>query len=302
MYLTIQLDTIAELPEAISCNCSEIRIGSEFCENKILPTQILLPALGKVASAGKKVSLIYPRISAAKIGAIREQLDELAARTQELDIVANDMGIVSYIVAKNLHNLHVALGRQLIASPKRAKPPMPKIMGKENLLSKFVDRRLFDTTNLNYGLTIEYLKKLGVAGMEFDYLPDTFEQLNLFARKGFRVGVHLGNAFVALTRKCHTARYFGQPYNSCGRRCATERLCLDNEVVGKLFLHGNVLLDYRAVEKTDLAKLKDRKKMNFVVERHWTESPIHTEQLGFPQFLEAMLRRLEPTQNHSGGA
>ncbi len=107
-----------------------------------------------------EITNIYPRLTNSKMDEVKEQLNYLNSITKEIKVIANDIGILNWVNKNKLTNLKVYFGRQLISVPKRPRPPMPKIMGKENMLSKFVDKQLFDKTNMNYDLTLDFLKNI----------------------------------------------------------------------------------------------------------------------------------------------
>jgi hypothetical protein len=269
MYLVVQANDINEVDKIASKRYDEIRIGAEFCENKMLSLDEIINITERLKKVGKNISVVYPRLTNAKMDEVKEQLNYLNSITKEIKVIANDIGILNWVNKNKLTNLKVYFGRQLISVPRRARPPMPKIMGKENMLSKFVDKRLFDKTNLNYDLTLDSLKENSVAGLEVDYIPDTFPQLNVFLKNKLKINIHLGNVFVAVTRKCHTARHCGADYGCCGKICREKKFILNHEGTGTLYLDGNTIFDYCKVDEADFKKIKRINDCSLILGNKW---------------------------------
>ena len=244
LHTVLQVENILQVKKLLSCPCNEIRVGAEFCENKIPPLPDIISGLEMIKKAGKKASVIYPRLSNRKMAEVNDHLEQINRHFDSIQVVANDLGIVNRIQKEKLTHLNFLLGRQLISLPGRARPPMSQIMGKENLLSKFTDKQLFNKSNFNYSLTLEFLKQNGIAGFEIDFIPQAFPQLDIFTRANLEIYIHFPSVLISLTRKCHTARYFKKNSHSCGQLCFHNLLQISDNRVGILYLYGNTLLDF----------------------------------------------------------
>lgn len=267
--MIVYLKEINELDKVLAGKFDEIRIGTEFCENQMISLEEIKKVYDRTRQTRKNLSIIYPRLTNTKMEGVKEQLNYLNDLDKGIKIIANDLGILNWVNKNKLSNLEVYFGRQLISVPKRARPPMPKIMGKENMLSRFVDKQLFDKTNMNYDLTVDFIVRNSVAGLEVDYIPETFPQLNIFLKKKIKINIHLGNVLVALTRKCHTARYCGVDNDCCGRVCKEKKFILKHEGTGTLYLDGNTVYDYCKVNKDDFKKLKKADNCSLILESNW---------------------------------
>lgn len=256
----LQVENMRQVENLLSCPCSEIRVGAEFCENKVPPLPDIISGLEMIKKAGKKYSVIYPRLSNRKMSEVSEHLEQLNRHFESLNIITNDLGIVNRVQKGKLTRINLYLGRQLISLPGRARPPMPKIMGKENLLSKFADKQLFNKTNFNYSLTLEFLKQNNICGFEIDFIPQTFPELDIFTRANLEIHIHTASVLVSLTRKCHTARYLKKDSAACGQLCSHNLLQISDNRLGILYLYGNTLLDFPTVRPGDFNGLKIKNK------------------------------------------
>lgn len=253
-----------------------LRFGDEFCTNKLLTSSQIDLAVTIGQKMNLPLSFVFPRLNDFEMNHVKPQLKKLHSLLHSIQIVANDLGIIQYIQDQDLNHLQVILGRQAISVPMRARPPMPSVMGKDNVIANFADRKLFHLTNLNYKYTCDFFKKLGVSGMEFDYIPETFPLLKKLRQHGFQIHIHAGNIMVALTRKCHTARLFDLPPHHCGKLCSTKKHNLNNSVTGPLFLDGNAILAAVPCHERDLECLGDED-YSMIKSHYWIQERILAE-------------------------
>lgn len=260
MEITAQAGNLALLKEAIASTCQRIRFGSEFCMYALPTINALKMAYNLTIDAGKDFVYVTPRLAVGAMGQIRKHLlllNKLGGAT----VVANDLGTIR--VLRRLAALKLYLGRQLVYTPARC--PWKQIT--EESVSIFTMRKvkqIFYQTALNYRPTIEFFKALGAVGADVDWIPELFTNLSFLSQNKLNVSVHLQMIPVAITRKCHMARFLGEEdLASCSRPCYTQAYLMDNELLEtRLFLQGNAV--FRLMEP-------DRKRMVQLAKRGVTE-------------------------------
>ncbi|TCL57627.1 hypothetical protein EDD76_108162 [Kineothrix alysoides] len=248
----------------------ELRFGNEFCFKKCLPDDKLDEAMNLAERHGKRVSFIYPRLNDDEINQVKHQLCKINEYNLPVYIIANDLGISQLIKSLSLKNLKVILGRQTISVPMRARPAMPSVMDKDSIISDFADKKLFHLSNLNYKLTLKYIKSNDIYGLEFDYIPETFPLIKKLQKEGMYIYVHKGNVMVALTRKCHTKRLVCEEGENCKLACKNKKFKLFHEVTDELFMDGNAILAAIPYNEDDIRELNNE--MVSIVDSHkWIE-------------------------------
>lgn len=260
---SIDLEEIEDkhiLPEA-----SELRYGDEFCFKKCISSGKIDRAIDLANRHGKSISFVYPRLNDDEMDRVKQQLQKMNEYGESIYVIANDLGIGQYIVSCSLNNLKIVLGRQVISVPMRARPAMPSVMGKDNVIAELADKKLFHLTNINYKPTLKFLKKMNIYGLEFDYIPETFPLIKKLQKEGIYVYIHKGNVMVALTRRCHTQRLCEETEN-CKLVCKERKFHLYHEVTDELFMDGNAIL--AAVPQNE-DEIKDlQKEMFSIVDSH----------------------------------
>jgi hypothetical protein len=239
MNVAIQTGTLPLLKEALASEGRKMRFGSEFCMYALPSTSALEMAYTSTRDADKEFAYVTPRLADAYMDKIREHLsllDDLGGAT----VVVNDLGTLS--VLREFLSLTPYLGRQLVYTPSRC--PWKEIT--EHPVSYFTKRkvkRIFYQTSLNYEPTLEFFKGLGVVGADVDWIPEIFNNLKPLTQRDLQVSVHLYSVPVAITRKCHTARFLGEKdLDQCSRPCYTKAYSMDNELLGvEMYLHGNAV-------------------------------------------------------------
>lgn len=239
MHITIQASNIQQLDQALQSSSQTIRFGSEFCMYALPAVDNLENAYNKTQDADKDFVYVTPRLADGALDKIRKQLmilNELGG----CQIVANDLGTIN--VLNKLTSLKPYLGRQLVYTPSRC--PWNQIT--EHTVSFFTMRRvkqIFYQTALNYEPSIQFFKNLGIEGADVDWIPEIFRNLSFLSKNNLQVSVHLNSIPVAITRKCHMARFLGiENLENCPRPCYTNAYKMNNEFLKtELFLHGNVV-------------------------------------------------------------
>ena len=238
MKISVQTDNVMMLKEVIK-HCDEVRFGSEFCEFKVPSIETLEEACTLTKCAGKNFTYITPRVSNLGLKKIREHLYFLN-EDENISVVANDYGVLN--ILGQYSNLKPRLGRQLIYIPARCPwkdftPYELGFMGKRRI------SRIFYQTSLNCVQTISFFKGLRVEGVDVDHIPQSFQSFYSLVRSGLNLSVHLNLIPVAVTRKCHTARFLGEKsLETCSRPCDKRAFLLKHDVLGvQLVLQGNVI-------------------------------------------------------------
>ena len=239
MNVAIQAANLTMLKEALAGDSKRVRFGSEFCMYALPTIDSLENAYNQTNEARKEFVYITPRLSEGAMSSIREHLgllNDLGGAT----VVANDLGTVQTI--KGLSNLKLHLGRQLVYTPSRC--PWKEIT--EHTVSIFTKRKvkqIFYQTALNYQPTIEFYKGLGAVGADVDMIPELFQAFNFLSKYKLNLSVHLHSIPVTITRKCHMARFLGEPdLERCSRPCYTKAYIMDNEILDtQMVLCGNTV-------------------------------------------------------------
>jgi len=276
MSFSAQTDNLRMFSEAVSSKCEKVRFGSEFCEWKIpsLPEVEKAHALAK--DRGKVFTYITPRVSDEGLKKIRAQLDFLNG-AGKIAIVVNDLGTLN--IMGDYPELSPYLGRQLVHMPARC-PWLKMRFGdltsfRLKALKAMIEKRhvedIYSQTSLNYSPTIRLFQSYGIQGVDLDWIPRCFPYSNFLVKAGLNLFVHLHLIPVALTRKCHTARFLGEktPEN-CSKPCDSRAFLLKHrgltdEAERKLFLQGNVVFRLVQPSRTDTEKLLRSGVTNFVI-------------------------------------
>ena len=255
MNIAIQTGNLLLLKEALASSFQRMRFGSEFCMYALPNTSALETAYNITKDAGRDFVYVTPRISDDYMDKIREHLsllDDLGDTT----VVANDLGTLQ--ILREFSALTPQLGRQLVYTPSRC--PWEEITEHPvSFLTKRKVRKIFYQTALNYEPTMEFFKGLGAVGADMDWIPEIFPNLKSLSKNNFQVSVHLFSVPVAVTRKCHMARFLGEEnLDKCSRPCYTKAYAMNNEILDiSLYLHGNTvfkLTDPDGKTMTQLAK------------------------------------------------
>lgn len=254
-----QAESLRMVEEAVGSGVNVVRFGSEFCERKIPSLQTLKKAYRLVKESGKGFVYVTPRLPYKALEKVREQLEFL--KSCEAAIVVNDLGLLN--VLAGYPELEVRLGRQLVFIPARC--PWRLEFRDFLLLTLSVKLKmdrgkvsdLLYQTNLNYKPSIELFRSYGVRGVDLDWIPKCFGSYGFLADSGLRLSVYLYLVPVAVTRKCHSARFLGEKrIDKCSKPCYGRFFRIVHDKLGvELFLHGNAVFRLMKPTRKDLRRL-----------------------------------------------
>jgi len=268
MMITVQAGNLSLLKEALASDSQSIRFGSEFCMYALPTCDGVERAYNLTKDAGKEFAYVTPRLAEGAMATINEQL-VLLNDLGEATVIANDLGTISTL--RGLSSLKPALGRQLVYTPSRC--PWNQITEQSvNIFTKRKVSQIFYQTALNYVPTIEFYKGFGVIGADMDWIPELFSNLNFIIKNGLPISVHMHSIPVAMTRKCHLARFLGdENLDRCSRPCYTKAYSMENEYLGiDMILQGNTVYQLTEPDRKTTQQLAKRGVREFVL----TMSPI----------------------------
>jgi hypothetical protein len=279
LKIAVQLENKEWLEAAIESRCDIIRFGSEFCEYKLPDLADLKSVYETVSGSGKKFCYVTPRLSNNGIDRVREHL-EFLNKKEDARIVVNDIGAVNLV--REYLNLRKCLGRQLYRVPARS--PWAERIAKEGLViggrnghidhfekGDFLVRRwynkLFSQTSLIFTPTIELFRSYGFTGVDVDWIPRIFPSFKWLKSKGLECSLHSQQVVIAVTRKCHTARFLGEKsLETCTKPCLNKAYTLKNDVLGlEIFLLGNTVSTLVQQSNIDPKKMDELGVSEFVL-------------------------------------
>jgi hypothetical protein len=285
MDIAIQVPNLPFLMEALTSTCQRVRFGSEFCMYALPSLDILEKAYGLTNNAGKDFVYVTPRLSDSAMNTIRKHLlllSDLGGAT----IIVNDLGTIR--ILREFSSLKAHLGRQLVYTPSRS--PWKTITEHPvNFLIERKVREIFYQTSLNYKPTIEFFKRLGAVGVDVDWIPELFPNLSFISRNKLQISVNLHSIPVAITRKCHMARFLGEEnLDTCSRPCYTKAYFMDNELLDTdLYLNGNTVFRLKEPTKKMISTLTEVGVKELVL----TLNPLTNASLQIP--LESFIQQLQ---------
>jgi hypothetical protein len=286
MKVTIQVENIRALKEALKSKCDEIRFGSEFCEWKIPRLESLKKAYALVTDHQKPFVYVTPRVSNEALAVVREQLTFLDDNGAQ-DIVINDLGVLN--IVESFSNLKPCLGRQLVYMPARSPWKQITRTASDASTKKHVEQ-IFYQTALNYPLTSRFFQQIGVNSIDVDYFPESSPYFKPLIHRGFLLSVHLYLVPVTLTRKCHTARFLGEESPTrCTKPCNEKTFLLKQRDLGmELYLRGNVVFRVQKPSGREFKRLRQMTGVKFVI----SMDPI--QQLESRQTIHELIEQLQP--------
>lgn len=272
MKTAVHIDDFRLLDEALESNSDGIRFGSEFCEQLLPEQDMLKEAYDTVRGAGKEFVYVTPKLSNSGVEKVRKQFAILNNMKESIGVVFNDLGTLNML--RHFQNLRPRLGRLLIRVPARS--PFAErmvhegftqtkkdgsgihIMRGDTLAKKWYEE-LFSYTSLDYSPTIEFFKSYGVKDADVDWIPRTFSRFDSLIKQGFDLSVHLNLLPVAVTRKCHTARFLGEKSpDECSKPCLEDVFMLRSKLIGVEFLlQGNTIFTFAKPSEKYLGKLRE---------------------------------------------
>ncbi len=256
MKFTIQTESYNLLKEALGCRCDSIRFGAEFCEWKIPTLDVLKQAYKEVKEVGKTFSYVTPLLSNEGVDKLRGQLAFLK-EVGDAEVIIGDIGVLNLL--QDPKGLRIRLGRPRVYIPARYPWTQVTRMPDPSFLTRLKVEKIFYQTSLNYLRTLEYYKNLGIVGADVDWISKVFPHLKPIINKGFSISVQSHAIPVAVTMRCHMARFLGEVEPAlCTKPCLSKAFTIKQREVQRSFiLHGNVV--YRLIEssKREVKELKN---------------------------------------------
>jgi hypothetical protein len=255
MMFTVYAESLSLLQQAVKSKCEGIRFGSEFCETKLPSLKTLKHAFDDVQKAGKTFTYVTPPCSNTNISKIRSHLTLLNA-FGKIPVVIGDLGTLN--ILHDFPNLQPHLGRPRVYMPARCPWNQITRMPNPSFFTRRRVERIFYQTSLNYQRAREYYRDLGVRAVDVDWIPKCFPHFKPIMRSGFHLSVHTYGIPVAVTMRCHTARFLKETTpQHCTQPCQDQAFNIQqNELEQAFILHGNVV--YRPVfhQPKDLKRLQ----------------------------------------------
>lgn len=255
MKFSLQAESLSLLREAVASQCDCVRFGSEFCEWKIPSLEVLKKAYEEVKEARKTFTYVTPLLSNVSVEKLREQLVYLRD-IGDVEVTIGDIGTLNLL--RDYQSLRPRLGRPRVYIPARC--PWPQITRRPN--PSFFTRRkvekIFYQTSLNYQRTLQYYKSLGVESAEVDWIPKCFPHFEQIVKNGFKLAVHAYAVPVAVTMRCHMARFLGEAEPSlCTQPCQRRAFNIKQRELKKSFvLHGNVVFRLSQPQQGEVKELQ----------------------------------------------
>jgi hypothetical protein len=255
MKFIVQTDSISLLREAFESQCNGIRFGAEFCEHKIPNQTQLKQAYEEAVNSGKSFSYVVPILSNIGIEKIRPQLDFLRD-LEDVEVIIGDFGALNLL--QNDNDLRLRLGRPRVYIPARSPWSQITRLPNPSFFALRKVEKIFYQTNLNYMRSLDYFKDQGITGADVDWIPKCFPQYHKIIKNGFNLAVHTYAVPIAVTMRCHTARFMGETTpTQCSKPCIDKAFNIKQRELQKSFiLHGNVIFRQVESQKKDIKQLK----------------------------------------------
>jgi hypothetical protein len=247
MKYTVHAETLTALREALASGCTGVRFGTEFCEWKIPSQEHLQQAYQEAEDAGKDFTYVVPILSNPGIEKIVEQLDFLG-ELGGAEVVVGDLGALNLL--QGHEGVKPRLGRPRVYIPARSPWSQITRMPDPGFFARRRVEKLFYQTSLNYVRSLEYYNSLGIIGADVDWIPKCFPNYKKITRNGLKLAVYSHAIPVAVTMRCHMARFLGEEEPAlCSKPCLSKAFKIKQKELEKAFtLNGNVV--YRQVEST----------------------------------------------------
>ncbi len=268
MKITVQTGNLSLLKEGLASDSQSIRFGPEFCMYALPTSEGVEKAYSLTRDSGKEFTYVTPRLAEGAMDSINEHL-VLLNDLGEATVIATDLGTIHAL--NGLPSLKPALGRQWVYTPSRC--PWNQITEQSvNIFTKRKVSQIFYQTALNYQPTIDFYRGLGAVSADVDWIPEMFSNLNFLIKNGLPVSVHMHSIPVAITRKCHMARFLGEEdLDRCSRPCYTKAYSMENEYLGiDMVVHGNTVYKLKEPDRKTAKQLANRGVSELVL----TMSPI----------------------------
>jgi hypothetical protein len=254
MRFTVQAESLDLLREALASRCDGIRFGSEFCEWKLPKLEVLKEAFEWVRKAEKAFTYVTPLLSDIGVKELQKHLTYLND-LGGVEVVVGDLGTLNLL--RNFSNLRPRLGRLRVYIPARCPWPQITRMPNPSFLTRRKVEKIFYQTSLNHRRSLEYYKALGVEGADMDWIPKCFPHFEHIVERGFRLAVHTYAIPVAVSGRCHTARFLGEKGPAqCTLPCLDRAFIIRQRELERGFvLHGNVVFSMVQPQQREVKEL-----------------------------------------------
>ena len=160
--------------------------------------------------------------------------------------MVGDLGALNLL--RSQEGVKPRLGRPRVYIPARSPWSQITRMPDPGFFTRRKVEKIFYQTSLNYVRSLEYFKSLGVMGADVEWIPKCFPHYKKIIKNGFKIAVHTHAIPVAVTMRCHMARFLGEVEPAlCTKPCLSKAFNIRQKELEKNFiLHGNVV--FRAVE------------------------------------------------------
>lgn len=255
MKFTVQTESITQLSEALYCDCKGIRFGSEFCEWKIPDLEVVKKAYEETMDAGKTFAYVTPIVSNDGIDKLIEQLSFLRG-LKGIEVIIGDIGVLHLL--QDFKDLELRLGRPRVYIPARSPWSQITRLPNPSFFARRKVERIFYQTSLNYVRSLNYYRSLGIEGADVDWIPKCFSHFKKIMKNGFNLSVHAFALPVAVTMRCHMARFLDEEEPAlCSRPCLNKSFNITQKELEKNFvLHGNVVFRLVNSPRRDVEKLQ----------------------------------------------
>ena len=196
--------------------------------------------MDKTKYANKVFIYVTPVISNTGISRLREHFEYLND-IGGIEVVAGDLGTLNLL--QNYKRLRPRLGRPRVYIPARS--PWSQITKMPNVSALDLQKveKIFYQTSLNYRESLEFFKTYNVEGADVDWIPQCFPYFDKIIERGFKLAVHTSAIPVAVTGRCHTARFLDEKKPEfCTRPCLRRVFTISQRELAVSFaLSGNVV-------------------------------------------------------------
>ena len=212
---------------------------------KIPALEVLKRVYEEVNDAGKTFTYVTPILSNEGVSKLREQFAFLKD-AGDAEVIIGDVGALNLL--QDYKGLRLRLGRPRVYIPARCPWSQITRMPNPPFLTRLKVENIFYQTSLNYVRTLSFYKSLGIVGADVDWISKSFPHFKTIVNNGVGISVHTHAIPVAVTLRCHTARFLGEIEPAfCTQPCLSKVFTINQREVQRSFiLHGNVV--FRLIE------------------------------------------------------
>lgn len=239
MEKAIFVNGISDLKN-IKHNYDRFYIGNEFCEKLIPKSSEIKIVQDTIFKMNKNLTIVLSYSTNKYLQNIVEVLKKLDLDKDGLEIVVNDLGTL-YFLNKNYPNIKLVAGR-LLNKTKRD-PRIFKV--KDNMNANIYD--FYKCSNLNTRESMEFLKKMNVDRIEFDFPLHGVKLIN----DKFKYSIIHPYTYVTTGRFCIYNQNTWKPQREykCEMNCKNSIIEITNDNFPcKVFRKGNSIFYKNSIE------------------------------------------------------